>query len=188
MTLAETIALFSEKYERLRTSSLIAHIKERGNKLSYNFEDGEAGDEDTTAPLEFIEAFTLNIRYFIQDSEPISIRNMSKLYELYCTDLELKDKFHEMRDAINDNLNRKWLFKHNNQEITYGYLFQGILYTQLAHSTDTRHPIVKDIFNHPFTKHLATHYFLNCIIMLFKNIRYIDCINRAAFDGKENGT
>src|SRR6266404_5800044 len=70
--------LFNEKADKLRNSNFVkAALENSGASLSW-----QEGEQITrTGPTEEnIDAFVLTLRFFVQDNERSSFRNMSKFY------------------------------------------------------------------------------------------------------------
>jgi hypothetical protein len=76
----QTILTFSEKVNRLQSSSLLQFMTSQGWKLDWNFETERPGDQALVPEVEHLEAYILNLRFFVQDNEPTSLRNMAALY------------------------------------------------------------------------------------------------------------
>lgn len=76
--------LFNEKAEELLSSTFLNTLLQVGNNynLSVNWESGEeiSSFVRTGPSKDEIKAFVLDLRYFIQDNEKISFRNLKKLY------------------------------------------------------------------------------------------------------------
>jgi len=123
MTPKEIIELFDEKYARLQSSSLIRFMTNPGWKFSFDFTTNALSQNAILPDLENIENYVLNLRFFIQDNEPISLRNLSKLYETHCPDQKIKEKFIELRKLFNSELDRTWPFRFNKKTLLYRDIF-----------------------------------------------------------------
>jgi len=49
----------------------------KGWKVDWNFEAERPGDQALVPQVEQLEAYILNLRFFIQDNEPTSLRNIA---------------------------------------------------------------------------------------------------------------
>jgi len=78
----------------------------KGWKVSWNFETDQPGDDARMPDVEHLEAYILNLRFFIQDNEPTSLRNIGSLYESNCQAPSLIARFSAVRDTINSELDR----------------------------------------------------------------------------------
>jgi len=72
--------LFNEKADKLRNSNFVkASVENSGVSLSW--QEGESFQITRTGPTEEnVDAFVLTLRFFVQDNERSSFRNISKLY------------------------------------------------------------------------------------------------------------
>jgi DNA-directed RNA polymerase sigma subunit (sigma70/sigma32) len=95
----EPFSTFKEKVARLEDSSLKQFMTAVGWKVSWDFENNRPGDEARMPELESLEAYVLNLRFFIQDNEPTSLRNLAAVYSKECRDQRYLEQFteYEMR-------------------------------------------------------------------------------------------
>jgi hypothetical protein len=124
-TTRQTILTFSEKVNRLQSSSLLEFMTSKGWKVDWNFEAERPGDQALMPEVEHLEAYILNLRFFVQDNEPTSLRNIAALYKNECKDAKLLERFMEVRDAINGELDRDLWFKFNGASVTYRTIFRA---------------------------------------------------------------
>jgi hypothetical protein len=75
-TTRQTVLTFSEKVHRLQSSSLLQFITSKGWKLAWNFEADRPGDDAQMPEVEHLAAYILNLRFFVQNNEPTSLRNL----------------------------------------------------------------------------------------------------------------
>lgn len=181
----EILELFDEKYARLQSSSLIRFMSKPGWKLSFDFMTNTPGPDAVLPDLELVESYVLNLRLFIQDNEPISLRNLSKFYETNCHDQEIKNKFAELRSIFNSELDKAWPFSYNNQKLTFRDIFDGFIYSKIAHSNVESHKIFHNLTKHPFGYNLAFDYFLRCINLVHDILTMISHLNKIAFANLE---
>jgi hypothetical protein len=59
---------------------------------------------------EFVDAFVLTFRFFIQDNESISFRNMSKSFESEVVNEKILEQFKEARNHLNSYLDDNTMF------------------------------------------------------------------------------
>jgi Tfp pilus assembly protein FimT len=97
----DTLCLFNEKAEKLNRLSFTSFV--RNNTLSFSAwsRDGQVGFSATGPSEEATDAFVLTLRFFVQDSESISIRNMAKLYSSLPLFTLLVTAMHEKRNNFN---------------------------------------------------------------------------------------
>ena len=181
MTPKEITDLFDNKFSRLESSSLIRFITDRGCKFSFDFTTNKLGPDAVLPNLEFVESYVLNLRFFIQDNEPTSLRNLSKVYETHYRGQEINEKFAELRGVFNSELDRTWPFRFNEKKVTYREIFMGFIYAKLAHSNAERHQVFHDMTRHSFGYYLAFDTFLRCINLVHDILSMINQLNKMAF-------
>lgn len=142
MEKAEAIAalnLFNEKVDRLINSRFIKHIQEKGLKVSMKVsaKDG-VSISDTFPDQDAIDAFILTLRFFIQDNESSSLRNMNNLYNEIAIPSSIKDDFSLVRDKLNSELDKKTSVNWGGKDITYRELLLTFFYGGLAHANPSR--------------------------------------------------
>src|SRR5208282_874155 len=144
----EPFSTFKEKVARLEESSLKQFMTAVGWKASWDFENNRPGDEARMPELESLEAYILNLRFFIQDNEPTSLRNLAALYSNECRDQRYLERFTEIRNAINRELNRELWFRFNDQKMTYRQLLEGMIYSRFAHASKKDHTLLQEMAAH----------------------------------------
>ena len=176
-----TIKLFGEKVDRLEQSSLWRFIQSPGWHVFYNSVEGRPGDESRMPDTEHIEAYVLNLRFFLQDREPTSLRNMAEFYRIHCKDPALIARFDDIRMVINDDLDRPFWFRINDKQVTWRAILNGMLYSKFSHADTKTHHLFTTMTEHPFAYALAMDGFLRCIVLLHTGLRLIRQLNEAAF-------
>jgi len=153
----------------------------KGWKLDWNFETERPGDQALMPEVEHLEAYVLNLRFFVQDNEPTSLRNMAALYNRECKDSKVLEQFMELRDAINRELDRELWFKFNAKTVTYRTIFDGMIYARFAHAKTREHELFDKMATHPFGYILAMDEFLRCIRVVHTGLLFVNKLNAAAF-------
>jgi hypothetical protein len=180
-TTRKTILTFSEKVNRLQSSSLLQFMTSKGWKVDWNFEADRPGDQALMPQVEHLEAYILNLRFFVQDNEPTSLRNIAALYRTECKDAPLLERFMEVRDAINRELDRDLWFKFNGETVTYRSIFQGMIYSRFAHTNKGKHDLFEKMTTHPFGYMLAMDEFLRWIRVVHTGLLFVNKLNAKAF-------
>ena len=129
--------LFNEKVEKLIDSRFIKHIQKNGLKVSVNASVNEGVKiSDTLPDQEAIDAFVLTIRFFIQDNESTSLRNMADIYNEIPLSLDIKDNFNSARGKLNSYLDREPTIslKWKGKNLTKREIFDTFIYGGLAHA------------------------------------------------------
>ena len=167
------LRLFSEKFSRLERTKLAAQLSQK----EFEHEDD-------------LDAYLLTLRFFVQDNEPCSIRNVQKTYLNHCTFDWARREFLKTRTSLNDELDKKTPFgfhsgKHHKPnetvKFTYRFVFEGLLYGIYAHSTFKQHEIVEEMLASSFGKHINQGMFLHVVELFHFALRDIEQLNRKAF-------
>jgi len=82
---------------------------------------------------EEIDAFVDNIRFFIQDNEPISFRNLAKGYCALPLPDEIKKEFNRCRANLNHWLDSKSSLGMKDGPFTHRKVFETFIYGDVAH-------------------------------------------------------
>ncbi|MEK0337109.1 MAG: hypothetical protein QQN41_06710 [Nitrosopumilus sp.] len=178
MSPKEILELFDEKFARLQSSTLIRIMIDPGWKLSFDFTSNTQNSDALLPDLEYVESYVLNLRFFIQNNEPCSLRNLSKLYETHCRDQTIKENFIELRKVFNTELDRVWPFRFNKKTLTFRDILMGFIYGKIAHSKVENHQIFHQLTKHPFGYHLALNTFLRCIDFIHDILTMINQLNK----------
>ncbi len=126
----EALKLFIEKADKLKNSNFVTRIVKRsGVDLSFNTGQKTVvrrrGPDD-----ENIDAFILTFRFFIQDNEPISLRNIKDVFHSDLATEEEKNNFDEARSNLNTYLEGNTMFNINGmirrRELMEVFIFGGL--------------------------------------------------------------
>lgn len=184
MDAISTLKLFNEKVDKLINSRFVKHIQEnKGLKVSIKSSVGEKVDISHNLPdQDAIDAFVLTVRFFIQDNEPTSLRNMAKLYNEVSVASEIKDDFNYIRDKLNSELSKKSMFTLQGKHLTRGEIFDTFIYGGLAHAeTKKKEDFDKWMRIEPLAAFITAE-FNNVLIYFLDCIAYIRKVNMRALD------
>ncbi len=184
MDAISTLKLFNEKVDKLINSRFVKHIQEnKGLKVSIKSSVGEKVDISHNLPdQDVIDAFVLTVRFFIQDNEPTSLRNMAKLYNEVSVASEIKDDFNYIRDKLNSELSKKSMFTLQGKHLTMGEIFDTFIYGGLAHAeTKKTEDFDKWMRIEPLAAFITAE-FNNVLIYFLDCIAYIRKVNMRALD------
>jgi hypothetical protein len=168
-----TLDLFNEKVKELLELSFIkaslypnvgfslkGKLRDDGK---YQIETESKGPSD-----EAIKAFILTFRFFIQDNEKISLRNIAELYAASNIDPVQNKYFNSIRDTINNMLDLPNLININidgdtptNRKIMDVYVYGG-----LAHANPDKYRLYKKWTSYPPTSAM----FQTCFTMILTNV------------------
>ncbi|MCH7735999.1 MAG: hypothetical protein IH872_01225 [Chloroflexi bacterium] len=174
-----TLRLFNEKADKLESLSFTSEIENSGIHISAGF--GQPVRVERRGPdEEAIDAFVLTMRFFIQDNEPTSFKNMEDLYSELPVSTELKQRYSEARKKTNEKLDGLTMVTENRVEITYRYVFDVFLWGGLAHA-DSRKKIVYDRWaKHSVLFPMLQNEFVSAIGIVLEMIYFTRAINQAA--------
>ena len=134
-----SLRLFNEKADKLMSLGFTKKIFEE--KIGFTMsakQDGPVKFQRHGPEGESIDAFVLTYRFFIQDNEKISFRNMSKIYDGREITQDKKEAFKNIRETINNFLNSNSFLTINGKTYTHREI-QGIfIYGGLAHANETK--------------------------------------------------
>jgi hypothetical protein len=133
---------------------------------------------------EAIDAFVLTFRFFIQDNERSSFRNIAAVYDTSNIENELKDRFESAREAVNKLLDSPNVLNINyngvilvNREIMEVFIYGG-----LAHANNEKYKRYKEWMSFPPSAVLLQACFTIVLGGILQAIVYISNINRQAIE------
>ena len=101
----KALKLFNEKASKLERYSFLKSIQQNESGITLNWKKDQGASVLRKGPdEESIDASILTIRFFIQDNEKCSIRNISKIYDKLEDKIALKKYFIGSRDNLNNFL------------------------------------------------------------------------------------
>ncbi|MCZ6734185.1 MAG: hypothetical protein O7C65_00150 [Planctomycetota bacterium] len=160
------LELFVEKAEKLHNSGFRARIKKTGGirtKLSYNIEIGFS--ESLEGPsAEEVDAFVLTFRFFIQDNEPISLRNMADLLTSLSLDIPAVANFHKSRANLNTFLGARIWAVVDGEQPTHREVLWTMIYGDLSHRSPAYAAKVKAWKSNPLINTFVRMEFLTALM------------------------
>lgn len=134
------LELFNSKVDELGESSFFKTLTEADTGVTLKGERQPDGSFAMSTVLrgaaeESIKAFVLTIRFFIQDNESISLRNIANLYQQPEVDAKQRADFQTVRTQINAMLDSpNWMnLNFNGSNPTNREIFETYIYGKLAH-------------------------------------------------------
>ncbi len=140
--------------------------------------------QERRGPLEeAIDAFVLTIRFFIQDNEAISFKNIASLYECTPVNNKIKTDFNNIRKQLNDYLdsNSGMAITINDETLNHRNILDIITYGNLSHAN----PQKKEKFNfwvRSPLKAMLENDFVSSLTVLFSAIKSIYKLNTIVID------
>lgn len=185
----EALNLFNEKADKLFRLSFVKTMFETntGVTLSWKARDDGLYDEfhERRGPEEeAIDAFVLTFRYFIQDNEATSFRNMAVHYANAPIAVALKDEFNEIRKQVNDFLDAQPDFhlEHDGKTYSRREIMDIFMYGGLSHAKSSKKKIYDEWMSIPPFKPIAENEFVYTISTILKAIKWIRDLNIRALD------
>ena len=182
MNQLEQLQLFNEKVDELADSSFTKSMLDPKSGITLSTVKGGPAKVERRGPSrESIKAFVLTYRFFIQDNEKTSLRNLSTLYEGLAVEQKLKDEFKRARDEINRYLDSDSMYredidgkphKYTNREILDIFIYGG-----LAHANDQKLGKYRFWMSSAITCEVLTNEFTNALGTVLHALRFIGDLN-----------
>lgn len=181
----KALQLFNEKADKLEGLSFTRSLSNSG--LTISGKQGEPVKAERHGPNdESIDAFVLTMRFFVQDNESTSFRNMAALYAGLPADPDLLDKFNDARAKTNDALDKLSPIKLNNTELTYRAIYEVFLWGGLAHANPKNKAVYDTWAPNPILFPLLQNEFVYALGMLLNMIFYTRALNNAVLARLQN--
>lgn len=173
------LELFNEKAERVLGSSFVAKIRDEELKLEIKIDRLGVQTFKKGPGDEAIDALVLTLRFFIQDNEPSSFRNLSLVYPQLPISRAKKEDFDRARKALNEFLDSKSFLELDNEELTYKQIFETFVYGGLAHANKAK----KKEYDEWMASELAdvlVYEFVTALVRILGIISYVRNLNADA--------
>ena len=128
------LQLFDEKAAKLERSLFTEFIRKESVGFSFDYEAGNVNVYVRGPHPEAVDAFVLTLRFFVQDNEATSFRNMEKLYKTLPVSTELITQLQEARAKINAFLDSNSMFEIAGKKLLNREIFEVFLWGGLAHA------------------------------------------------------
>ena len=135
-SILQALRLFNEKAEKLAGNTFTTRVFGEDSGVTIHWSKGEPLTVQRRGPnQESIEVFALTLRFFMQDNEGCSLRNVARLYEDALVAAELKERFREVRQELNLYLDSPgFLVNTPDTRLTRREVLNTFLYGALAHA------------------------------------------------------
>ncbi len=171
----EILTLFNEKAQKLFNLSFVKKLINLGYSFKYSEENKKLVGVIKGPDDEAIDAFINTLRFFIQDNEPSSQRNIDGLYNNLNIPNDLKKDFKNARRATNKFLDSKSIFTINGNNITNRKIFNVFIYGGISHSN---HKKEFDAWQRNFLLFTPLkNEFVTILSLVLNNIMYIKNVN-----------
>lgn len=183
------LRLFNEKTAELMELSFVQSLADPEAGFAIGIQRQEDGRYEVTSSVngpttEAVKAFVLTYRFFIQDNETTSFRNIARLYATADIDTELKDRFLSARSAINEMLDSpiNLDFTYNGKRPTNRILMDVFIYGGLAHANPQKYETYKEWMGHPISNAIFRSSFTIVLGHVLNAIVYIARVNLMAIE------
>ena len=182
----ETLKLFNEKADKLENLSFTKGLGDTGLRITYNqnqpIQVERYGPND-----ESIDAFVLTIRFFIQDNEPTSLRNLSKLFSVLPISSELVEKLDNARTETNLGLSQATSLSLDEVDLTFRSIFDVFLWGGLAHANPKLKTTYDGWSEDPAFFLLLQDKFIHALRIILNMIFFARAVNKAALSQLNQG-
>ena len=173
-----SLKLFNEKAEKLAGNNFSRRVFEQDSGVTISAAEGQPVVVERRGPdQESIEVFVLTLRFFIQDNEPSSLRNVAKVYDVVLVSSELKERFREARQLLNDYLRSATYHATQGGRLTNQDVLDTFVWGGLAHAN----PGMKERYDEWMSFGGFSEVFWNTLVVVLatfmKAIAYIHDLN-----------
>jgi len=177
------LKLFNEKARRLERLTFTKSVFEEESGLKIIFKPVEPPTVERKGPdEEAIEAFVLTFRFFVQDREPSSFRNIAETYRNLPVSQEKKDSFRGAYEKFNEFLNSKYPIKINDRSLTHWDILDIFIYGWLSHAHREKKEIFAEWMSDPIANQLMKNALVYVLGNTMKYIRYIKNLNETVLE------
>jgi hypothetical protein len=174
----ESLRFFNKKADKLLGLSFTNSVFGESTRLEISMEDGGPlkvcrwgpGDEAT-------DAFVLTFRFFIQDNESSSLRNMAEIYEALPISEERKVTFQAIRSGINKFLDRKSMINVDGYHFTEREIIEIFVFGGLSHANLAKEREYEKWMSDVLLKALTTSQFVFCVGTVLQAIQHVRSLN-----------
>jgi hypothetical protein len=187
-TIEYGLNLFNEKAEKLSKLSFANIMFNTNTGTSFSAKRKDDGQVEITSERrgpneESIDAFVFTFRYFIQDNEKSSFRNLARYYENDKISSELRNKFNDIRKQINDFLDSSSsvVLQVNEEQLTKRKILDIFIYGGLSHSNDQNKKKTYDMWiKMQIFNDMVKNEFVYTLSSILKGINIMKEINKEA--------
>jgi hypothetical protein len=132
------LRLFDEKASKLEASTLSRILSTTGLAVSMRLGGHTEGVLDTgELSPEHVDAFVLTARFFVQDNEASSFRNLAEIYSSLPLGDPLRSRFENVRASLNASLDATTIGLPG--ALSYRRIFDTVMCGGLAHAKEAKH-------------------------------------------------
>jgi len=191
----EALQLFNEKAKKLEGLSFGRLIRrpDSGVTLSWNLNEAtgkyDLRTEFRGPSAESADAFLLTLRFFIQDNERTSLRNLAAIYESDAIPPEVKARFDDARQKLNEYLDSPPSFEFSGFDgtapLTRRRLLDVYLYGDLAHANPDKRLLHETWTQDPGAAAVMRNEFYLILESILRVVSYVRGLNEEVLQGLE---
>ena len=174
-----TLVLYNEKADKLEGLSFTKKIFSEESGFTMTFQEGGSLEAQRIGPdAEAIDAFVLTLRFFIQDNEKSSLRNMKSLYDNLTVNPGLIRMFNEARDTLNIHLGKPTFITFNGKQLTNRDVYEVFTWGGLAHAHEAKKQIFDQWRQIPFFFPMIENVYVSSLALMINVILRIREVNK----------
>jgi len=180
---------FNTKADKLLHSLFAEFILER-KRFSVKIDAKKGGEVSVTRNLpdqHAIDEFVLTLRFFIQDNETTSFRNISKIYSKIPVSAEFKKEFSDLRRELNEYLDSNTTITINGETLTRRKILDVFVYGNLAHENPDKKQTFDKWMRYPLLTELLELEFDSILAHVLRIIKYTKTLNVKAIEELSKG-
>jgi len=168
-----TLKRFIDKCNKLEKSRFIESLTKEFS-LEIAFSSCAALETTSIRPdQDNIDAFILNFRYFIQNNEPTSIRNLSNFFNSELVTHEERDNFNLLRSNIDKFLSSSSNIAMFEKEFSHRELMDVFIYGGISHATKEKAERFDSIMARQDASEFFWHKFITILSYMMQAITYL---------------
>ena len=175
-----SLKLFNEKALKLTNCSFTKNVFGQKTGVKICAERGKPVEVIRFGPdQEAIDAFVLTFRFFIQDNEKSSFRNLAKIYKKLSIPEAKKRQFSEARNALNEFLDSTPPIQFNilGETLTNRRILEVFIYGGLAHANPEKKRIYDQWISISPLQPLLINQFIVILAKVLNIILYVAKLN-----------
>lgn len=173
------LRLFNEKSLLLRESRFTKQAchPDAGFKISFG-QDNPGGSVSRTGPDDAaIREFALTLRFFIQDNEACSLKNVASLYQKLPIAEDKKIRVQEVRRKLNESLDSASSLRLKTTDISNRRIMDIFIYGSIAHANSEKAKVLDTWKAHTLWYELAYDRFTDIMFAVMRAVAYIEGMN-----------
>jgi hypothetical protein len=142
----DILNIFIESVDELLNSTFLNQVVNLGIITNFTWNQNGFLQSDRVGPeLEAVKAFILTIRFFCQDNEKTSLRNMDSMIAAMQVPQNLKDDFTNIRAQLNAYLDSlpEIAFEEGGAPLNRRNIFDTFLYGKFAHANRAKRNLLR---------------------------------------------